>query len=67
MKRIDWFFSLLLIIMGVSCLFFSANAFGHESLLSFGRTFFKVCMWAACPVILMAILYLWFQFRYKRK
>ncbi|RYM06086.1 hypothetical protein EWH99_04340 [Sporolactobacillus sp. THM7-7] len=65
MKKMDWFFSLFLIIIGLTCLFFSADAFGHESFLTFGITFFKVCMWTACPVILFVILYIWFVYRRK--
>lgn len=67
MKKLDWIFSLFLIIMGLTCLFFSANAFGHESFLSFGRAFFQVCMWMACPVVLLALLYLWFYLGKKSK
>ncbi|MDD9148571.1 MULTISPECIES: hypothetical protein [unclassified Sporolactobacillus] len=66
MKKIDWFFSLLLIIMGLTCLLFSANAFGHENLLSFGKTLVRVCMWLACPVLLFVGFYIWFHFRKKR-
>lgn len=66
MKKIDWFFSLFLIIMGLTCLLFSANAFGHESILSFEKTFSQICMWAACPVILFGGLYLWFHYSNKR-
>ncbi|RYL87518.1 hypothetical protein ABNN70_00510 [Sporolactobacillus sp. Y61] len=66
MKKIDWFLSLFLIIMGLTCLFFSANAFGHESLLAFGRTFVRACMWVACPVVVIGGLYLWFHYRNKR-
>lgn len=67
MKKIDWFFSLFLIIMGLTCLLFSANAFGHESFHVFGKTLVKVCMWAACPVIAFCSLYLWLHYRAKRK
>ncbi|GGL46516.1 hypothetical protein [Sporolactobacillus putidus] len=67
MKKIDWVFSLILIIMGLTCLFFAANAFGHESFLSFGRIFFQVCMWVTCPVILLVILYLWFHYKNKNE
>ncbi|TGA96917.1 hypothetical protein E4665_13730 [Sporolactobacillus shoreae] len=65
MKKIDWFFSIFLIIMGLTCLLFSANAFGHESFFAFGRILFKVCMWAACPGVLVGSLYLWFHYRNK--
>ncbi|MET1248196.1 hypothetical protein ABWW58_05335 [Sporolactobacillus sp. STCC-11] len=67
MKKIDWFFSLFLIIMGLTCLLFSANAFGHESIIFFVKTLLQMCMWFACPAILALILYLWFLFRNKNK
>ncbi|RYL92313.1 hypothetical protein EWI07_09750 [Sporolactobacillus sp. THM7-4] len=66
MKKMDWFFSLFLIIAGLTCLLFSATGFGHESILAFGRTFFKVCMWFICPVIIFVCLSLWVNFRNKK-
>lgn len=67
MKKIDWFFSLFLIIMGLTCLLFSANAFsGYGGFISFGKTLFLVCMLLACPVVLFVGIYLWFHFRHKK-
>ncbi|GAY78621.1 phosphate regulon sensor protein PhoR [Sporolactobacillus inulinus] len=62
-EKIDWFFSLMFIVMGLICLLFSANAFGHERFITFGRTFFSVCMWLICPVMISIGLCLWFYYR----
>lgn len=67
MKKIDWFFSLFLIIVGLTCLLFSANGFGHENLFFFGKAFVKVCMWVACPIIIFGSFYLCFYYKNKRQ
>ncbi|MCI1857828.1 MAG: hypothetical protein LKI80_06645 [Sporolactobacillus sp.] len=63
MKKIDWFFSFLLMITGLTCLLFSARAFGHASLRTFGKMFANVCMWVACPLVIVGGLYIWSRFR----
>ncbi|WP_010632713.1 hypothetical protein [Sporolactobacillus vineae] len=65
MKKFEWFCAVFLILMGITCMTFSATAFGQESLLSFGKTFFRVCVWFLCPVI--PLLLLFFLIRSLRK
>lgn len=66
MNKADWIFALILIITGLTCLVFSANSFGHESLAFFGQTLFHVCRLALCPVVLVVFIYLLFYFKKRR-
>ncbi|QAA21372.1 hypothetical protein [Sporolactobacillus terrae] len=65
MRKSDWFFSLMFITLGLTCLFFSANAFGHERFITLGKTFFSVCMWMICPLMIGVGVYLWLHYRNK--
>ncbi|MFC4766993.1 hypothetical protein [Effusibacillus consociatus] len=62
MKWTDWLIALSLICIGLYCLWMSATSMlNMGSIWAYLRTLLQICLWAAIPVILGAVVYLIFK------
>ncbi len=63
MRRIEAFFAVLLVVIGILCLTMSGTLLLETGLTVFLTTFVQVCLWMGIPLILTGIIY----WRYTRK
>lgn len=57
MKKADWFFVILIMAMGLSCLFISASSFRGMSLVQMGSSIRQVCLVMMVIAAIIGLVY----------
>jgi hypothetical protein len=58
MKRFEYVFAFLLIVIGIGCLTMSGSMMIDPSLKSYIGTLTQICLWLALPLLIVGIVYL---------
>lgn len=61
MKRIEFMFAGLLIIIGLMCLTMSGTLMLNQGITVYLKTFIQICLWMGIPLILVGIFYLFYR------